>query len=135
MKRTLLLSFAARIPTTGAALIDCRHALSMLVLGVWVGTLAGCVGDNRADSSSGTMALGGDDRNGEYVPVMDWWKLAPNHDATWHWGQVSGVSAIAPDRVFAVHWGDMNDQGELREPLSNAIVCSFAPSLRRRNRT
>ncbi len=122
MKRTLLLSFAARIPTTGAALIDCRHALSMLILGVWRGTLAGCVGDNRADSSSGTMALGGDDRNGEYVPVMDWWKLAPNHDATWHWGQVSGVSVIDPDRVFAVHWGDMNDQGELREPRSNAIV-------------
>ncbi len=102
--------------------MDRRYAFSMLVLGVWVATLAGCVGENRTDSLSGTGTVGGDDRNGEYMPAVDWWKPAPNHDATWHWGQVSGVSAIDPDRVFAVHWGDMNDQGELREPRSNAIV-------------
>jgi DNA-binding beta-propeller fold protein YncE len=102
--------------------MDRRYAFSMLVLGVWVATLAGCVGENQTDSSSGTGTVGGDDRNGEYMPAVDWWKPAPNHDATWHWGQVSGVSAIDPDRVFAVHWGDMNDQGELREPRSNAIA-------------
>ena len=34
-------------------------------------------------------------------------------DDTWHWGQVAGVAVDTPDRILAVTWGDMNDQGEV----------------------
>ena len=99
-----------------------QRALPALVLGVCAAALAGCVGENEAASANGSMAVGGDDRNGEYIPVQDWWGTAPNHDDTWHWGSMGGVSAIDPDRVFAVLWGDRNDEGELRDPVSNMVV-------------
>lgn len=68
------------------------------------------------------MAVGGDDRNGEYMPVRDWWKPTPNHDSIWHWGDMGGVSALDPDRVFAVTWGDKNDGGELQTLTSDMVV-------------
>ena len=73
--------------------------------------LTGCSGGDQAASMSGSMAVGGDGRNGEYIPAADWWKLAPNHDDTWGWGDMGSVSAIDPDRVFGVTWGDKNDAG------------------------
>ena len=74
--------------------MDCRHALSMLVLGVWVGTLAGCAGDNRADSSSGTMALGGDDRNEREG-------AGQGEGQTWHQGTPVELSGRGPVEILA----------------------------------
>ena len=95
-----------------------------LVLAAGLAVLAACTGEDPAAPSAeeATMAKGGDDRSGDYEGVEGWWKAAPNHDETWHWGQVSGVAADNPDRIFAVTWGDMNDAGDVRLPRSNAIV-------------
>ena len=94
-----------------------------LVLAAGLAVLPSCADEDRAaPPAAATMAKGGDDRSGDYEGVANWWKPAPNHDETWHWGQVSGVAADNPDRIFAVTWGDMNDAGDLRLPRSNAIV-------------
>ena len=53
-----------------------------------------------------TAAKGGDDRNGAYDGVANWWKAAPEHDSVWTWGEVSGVAADTPDRIIVAIWGD-----------------------------
>ena len=99
-----------------------RQDLPVLIL-IACAALSACMSENSAQpAGSGMMAVGGDDRNGEYMPVRDWWKPAPNHDSIWHWGDMGGVSALDPDRVFAVTWGDKNDEGELQTPTSNMVV-------------
>ena len=95
-----------------------------LALTAGLALLAAC---NDADpvaapAAEATMVKGGDDRSGAYEGVADWWKPAPTHDETWHWGQIAGVAADTPDRILAVTWGDMNDAGDVRLPRSNAIV-------------
>ena len=53
-----------------------RRAFPTFALAACV-ALSGCVSENEAASVNGTMAVGGDDRNGPYTPVVDWWKSAP----------------------------------------------------------
>jgi hypothetical protein len=79
------------------------------VLAAGVAVLSGCVEPaSTAEAAAANTVVGGDDRNGPYEPVVGWWKAAPNHDETWHWGSMGSVSAVDPDRVFAVTWGDRN---------------------------
>jgi DNA-binding beta-propeller fold protein YncE len=99
-----------------------QRAFFAMVLGVCGVALAGCSAENQSAAMNGSMVVGGDDRNGEYIPVADWWKSAPNHDETWHWGNMGSVTAIDPDRVFGVTWGDKNDQGEVQMPATNMVV-------------
>ena len=102
--------------------MNCRQGFLALVLAACA-ALSACMSENGAQSAGdGMMAVGGDDRNGDYMPVRDWWKPAPNHDSIWHWGDMGGVSALDPDRIFAVTWGDKNDEGELQTPTSNMVV-------------
>ena len=75
--------------------------------------------DRQAPSSG---AKGGDDRNGAYDAVPNWWKPAPDHDATWTWGEVSGLAAETPDRIIVAIWGDRNRQGVERPNGSNYLV-------------
>jgi hypothetical protein len=84
--------------------------------------LSSCAEPATAEADATNAVVGGDDRNGPYDPAVGWWKAAPNHDETWHWGSMGSVSAIDPNRVFAVTWGDRNDAGELRTPASNMVV-------------
>src|ERR671925_518979 len=69
-----------------------------------------------------TAVKGGDDRNGAYDAVPNWWKPAPEHDATWTWGEVSGLAADTPDRIIVAIWGDRNRQGDERPSGSNYVV-------------
>ena len=94
-----------------------------LVLTAGLVVLSACANvDQEPPPAEATTTKGGDDRSGDYEGVANWWKAAPDHDETWHWGQVSGVAADTPDRILAVTWGDMNDAGDVRLPRSNAIV-------------
>ncbi|MDP6582300.1 MAG: hypothetical protein QF681_16730 [Vicinamibacterales bacterium] len=65
---------------------------------------------------------GGDGRNGGYESVPGWWKPAPDHDAPWTWGEVSGVAVDTPDRIIVAVWGDRNADGERRDGTSNYLV-------------
>ncbi len=86
-----------------------------LVLAAGLAVLSGCAAPaDTADAPVANTVIGGDDRNGEYVPV-NWMKLDKNHVAgEVEWGQHSGVSAIDPNRVFVVTWGDMDKAGKVQ---------------------
>ena len=86
---------------------------------------AGCVGENEAAAPSDSpraIVKGGDARTGDYDPVADWWKPAPDHQEPWTWGQVSGVAADNPDRIIVVIWGDRDAEGRERPDGSNYLV-------------
>lgn len=90
-----------------------------LVLASSLVVLSGCA--ERADSAPATAAassvIGGDDRNGDYTPAIDWMKLDKNQKkGDVEWGDISSVSAIDPNRVFVVTWGDKNAKGEIQNP-------------------
>ena len=92
------------------------------------GLLPACAGDNQSEpapaeeSATGTFQKGGDNRNGDYDAVADWWKPAPDHTDGWTWGLVSGVVADTPDRIIVGVLGDRNTAGESRPNSSNFIV-------------
>jgi sugar lactone lactonase YvrE len=87
-----------------------------LTLAVGLAVLSGCA--EQADTAEATAAantvVGGDDRNGEYLPAINWMKLDENHDDQVQWGDISGVSALDPNRVFVVTWGDKNAAGQVQ---------------------
>ena len=95
-----------------------------VVVGVAVGVagLPGCVGEKPAASGLGTPVKGGDDRNGAYEVVANWWKPAPEHDSIWTWGEVSGLAADSPDRIIVAVWGDRNRQNQERPNGTNYLV-------------
>src|SRR5688500_19523619 len=72
---------------------------------------AASISKERAQRA-GTTVRGGDDRNGAYDAVPNWWKPAPDHDAVWTWGEVSGLAADTPDRIIVAIWGDRNRQNQ-----------------------
>jgi DNA-binding beta-propeller fold protein YncE len=94
-----------------------RHLMLLAV----VGTLAACAPDPDP-SSEGPIVKGGDDRTGEYTPVENWWRPAPDHDDVWGWGQVSGVAVDTPDRIIVGIWGDRDAQNRERVGSSNYLV-------------
>jgi hypothetical protein len=47
-----------------------------------------------AQQTRTAVAKGGNDRNGAYEAVANWWKPAPEHDAVWTWAEVSGVAPV-----------------------------------------
>ena len=56
-----------------------------------------CVVESEQPFQRFESAKGGDDRNGPYEVIPGWWKPAPDHDATWTWGQAAGVWPDTPD--------------------------------------
>src|SRR6185503_11073456 len=84
--------------------------------------LAACGGGRQAAASEGPVVKGGDDRNGEYTAVADWWKPAPDHDSTWTWGEVSGLAVDNPNRIIVAVWGDRDRQGRERPKSSNYML-------------
>ena len=92
--------------------------------------LAGCAPNSGTPTPQGSTAVrkGGDGRTGEYDVVASWWKPAPNHDARWTWGQVSGLAVDNPNRILVVTRGDwppdrprvITSRGDMRR--SNFIV-------------
>ncbi len=86
------------------------------------GLIPGCVGENQAEPVSETVRKGGDNRNGEYIATVNWWKPAPDHDDVWSWGLVSGVVADSPDRIIVGTRVDRNAAGKERPGSSNFIV-------------
>src|SRR5688572_5674077 len=93
-----------------------RFCLAVVLVGV--SALAGCVSENEAATSempaTGEIVKGGDDRNGEYDAVPNWWKPAADHQDGWTWGEVSGLAADTPDRIIVAIWGDRNAQNQPR---------------------
>ena len=99
--------------------------ISRALMGVALAIISACAGEsqNATDiASSGAITKGGDDRTGEYEPVENWWKPAPDHEGPWTWGQVSGVAVENPDRIIVGVWGDINAEGEEREGGTNYLV-------------
>ncbi len=84
--------------------------------------IPGCVAENQAESAPGSVRKGGDNRNGEYVAVANWWKPAPDHTDGWSWGLISGVVADNPNRIIVSSRSDRNAAGEERPNSSNHIV-------------
>jgi hypothetical protein len=73
--------------------------------------ISGCA-DNAQSAQAPMTVVGGDDRNGEYLPVR-WMKDNPAvHVNGVNWGYHSDVSAVDPNRVFVATWGDMNADGQ-----------------------
>jgi sugar lactone lactonase YvrE len=88
---------------------------AVLALAAGLPALTGCM-DRAATAQPAavTTVIGGDDRNGEYVPAIGWMKDDPaTHQNGITWGSHSDVSAIDPNRVFVVTWGDMDPQGKV----------------------
>jgi hypothetical protein len=85
-----------------------------LVLAAGVAVLSGCAESaETAEMQTANTEVGGDDRNGEYVP-QEWMKDDPAiHVNGINWGSHSDVSAIDPNRVFVVTWGDVNAEGQV----------------------
>ena len=101
-----------------------RFGLAVVFVGV--AALAGCVSENEAATgelpAAGEIVKGGDDRNGEYDAVPNWWKPAADHRDGWTWGEVSGLAADTPDRIIVAIWGDRNAQNQPRPDGSNYLV-------------
>ena len=96
-----------------------------LVLAAGLAVLSACAGETPtepAPSPQGPIVKGGDDKAGAYEGVADWWKPAPDHEAPWTWGQVSGVAVDTPDRIIVAVWGDRNAEGQEREGSTNYLV-------------
>src|SRR5687767_9291380 len=75
--------------------------------------LSGCADQATAEPQTANTEIGGDDRNGEYVP-QEWMKNDPaTHVNGVNWGSHSDVSAIDPNRVFVVTWGDTDAEGQV----------------------
>jgi hypothetical protein len=87
-----------------------------------VAAVSVCAAELAAQAPVAKERKGGDDRNGAYTAVADWWKPAPEHDATWTWGEVSGVAADTPDRIIVAVWGDRNRQNQERPNATNYLV-------------
>lgn len=107
-----------RLERTGAA----------LVLAAVAALLGAVATPAAAQYGPGGSRKGGDGRTGMYDVVPNWWKAAPNHDAGWTWGQVSGLAVDNPNRILVVTRGDwppdrprvITSRGETRR--SNFIV-------------
>jgi peptidylamidoglycolate lyase len=87
--------------------------------------LTGCSSNDAAITESTAprgVVKGGDERNGAYDAVANWWRRAPEHDAVWTWGEVSGLAADTPDRIIVAIWGDRNRQNEERPGGTNYLV-------------
>jgi len=95
-----------------------------VIVGVVVGLAVspGSVSDEQAAPGLRSAVKGGDDRNGGYDAVPNWWKPAPEHDSVWTWGEVSGLAADTPDRIIVAVWGDRNRQNEERPNATNYLV-------------
>src|SRR5262245_46831992 len=89
-----------------------------VVLAAGVAVISGCAESaETAETAAVTTVIGGDDRTGEYVPAIGWMKDDPAiHKDGVNWGSHSDVSAIDPDRVFVVTWGDNNADGTPNRP-------------------
>src|SRR5688572_12115522 len=85
-------------------------------------TTAACADGDGSASGAAAVVKGGDERTGEYEPVVDWWKPAPDHVDQWTWGEVSGVAVDNPDRIIVAVWGDRDENGEEREGSSNYLL-------------
>jgi hypothetical protein len=98
----------------------------VLAVAVGLAGLPGCVAENEAtpasDASVATISKGGDDVNGEYLGVADWWKAHPESAAGYSYAQVSGVVADTPDRIIVGIRGDRTPEGEERPSSSNYLV-------------
>ncbi len=102
------------------------HSMTLVI--TLVGTLASsvviaaCSGENQVAPASGSeaaVAKGDDDRTGHYDVVVDWWKVAADHDDEWSWGQVAGVAVDTSDRILAVTRGDW--PANRREPRNGRL--------------
>jgi NHL repeat len=107
--------------------IPCNDALNagrrtIVALGAVVVSATMLAAGGTAQQARSTAAKGGDERNGAYDAVDGWWKPAPEHDATWTWGEVSGVAADTPDRIIVSVWGDRNRQHQERPNGTNYLV-------------
>jgi sugar lactone lactonase YvrE len=97
------------------------HRLWMvLLLGAGLGVASGCAEPAQtAEADPAPTSVGGDERNGAYMPAIDWMKLDKNMTkGDVEWGDISSVSAIDPNRVFVVTWGDKNAKGEIQNPTN-----------------
>ena len=63
-----------------------ERACVALLLAAGLVVFPACAGENP-DETLGEFTKGGDDRTGEYDPVVDWWKPAADHDDEWTWGR------------------------------------------------
>jgi hypothetical protein len=93
-----------------------------LVVAAGLAILTADTGRGPSAQATAGPAKGGDDRNGAYDAVAGWWKPAPDHDAIWTWGEVSGLAVDSPDRIIVAVWGDRNRQGVERPNGSNYLV-------------
>ena len=98
------------------------HRIGLVLALAALPVLAACGGEGRAAASEGPIVKGGDDRNGEYTAVADWWKPAPDHDSTWTWGEVSGLAVDNPNRIIVAVWGDRDARGRERPKSSNYML-------------
>jgi hypothetical protein len=89
-----------------------RISTALVLAGVAV--LSGCAESaETAEMQTANQVVGGDDRNGQYLP-NEWMKDDPaTHVNGVQWGQHSDVSAIDPNRVYVVTWGDMDAEGQV----------------------
>jgi sugar lactone lactonase YvrE len=84
-----------------------------LVLAAGVAVLSACAESaETAEMAANGAVIGGDDRNGEYIP-QEWMKDDPAvHVNGINWGSHSDVSALDPNRVYVVTWGDTYPEGQ-----------------------
>jgi hypothetical protein len=101
----------------GYAMKTRARVSSLLLLAVM-----GACNDQDPGARTALLLKGGDDRTGEYEPVVDWWKPAPDHVDEWTWGEVSGVAVDNPDRIIVAVWGDRDADGEERPGSSNYLL-------------
>ena len=83
--------------------------------------LPACAGENRG-AEMGSVAKGGDDRTGEYMPAEGFWKDNPEAADGYSYAQISGVAADTPDRIIVGIRGDLTPEGEERPNSSNYLV-------------
>ena len=96
-----------------------------LVLAAGLAVIPACAGEKPAEpqpASPAASVKGGDDRTGAYDAAAAWWKPAPDHQAPWTWGEVSGLAVDNPNRIIVAIWGDRNAEGKERENSSNYLV-------------
>jgi hypothetical protein len=99
-----------------------RLRILVLFAATVVALSVACSIEAPSPAAPAAAVKGGDDRNGAYDAVADFWKPAPEHDAIWTWGEVSGLAADTPDRIIVAVWGDRDRENRPRPNGTNYLV-------------
>ena len=95
--------------------------IGIVLVAVGLASVAVATGSRPSGQATAASSKGGDDRNGAYDAVADWWKPAPDHDAAGP-GARCPVSRQTAPTGSSLRSGAIGTTGDERPNGSNYLV-------------